>query len=574
MSKLELLLEGERRGLLNDDLKALLQEARSRGIVPAAQPARELLTPSETAADIAKSAGIGVAQGALGIATLPGNIEALGRAGINYGASLMGSEPVVNPDTTLPNFNDAKRFVEGFTGEFYQPQTTAGEYARTIGEFAPGALGGGSIAARAARVALPAVASESAGQLTEGTAFEPAARVAGALAGGMIPNVAARTITPLPANPQNARNVAELDRQGVTSLTAGQRTGSSRMRWIEDATQMAPGGGGIATRMQEQAAEQFTAAAMRRAGFAPPGGGPIRATPDIIEDAFTMLGQQYQNLAPRIQIQASPAFTRRLQRIVQDYERVTPEGMRIPLVRSVVDDIAARGAVAGDDFVQIRSQLRRAARGMGNNPQAREAINRLTDTMEAQAVRSAPRPVRQQLRDEMRDLNTRYRNMSIVEDAMASGTAEARAAGLVTPTALKSAIARRDKREYTRGRSDMARLARAGEGVIRPLPSSGTAERAFAQGMISGPGAAIGGFGGMAMGDPTLAVIGALGPPAARAITARTIMSRPVQNYFGNQAVPQTIPPIDPLTARLLAPYLLTREGEETTPAPANAMMR
>lgn len=69
----------------------------------------------------------------------------------------------------------------------YQPQTKLGEYAKTTAEFAPGlALGGeGGLGRRVlTNVVAPAVASETAGQLTKGTAAEPYARIAGAGLGG------------------------------------------------------------------------------------------------------------------------------------------------------------------------------------------------------------------------------------------------------------------------------------------------------------------------------------------------------------------------------------------------------
>ncbi|MCO5157511.1 MAG: hypothetical protein M9945_12315 [Aquamicrobium sp.] len=70
----------------------------------------------------------------------------------------------------------------------YQPQTTAGEWTRTVGEFLPGAmaLGGGGLLNAVRYGVAPALGSEAAGQLTEDTAFEPYARVAGALVGGAV----------------------------------------------------------------------------------------------------------------------------------------------------------------------------------------------------------------------------------------------------------------------------------------------------------------------------------------------------------------------------------------------------
>lgn len=160
-------------GATEEQIRAKLTDVKSRW--QSAPQAPQV----DTLSDVAKSAGIGVVQGGIGLATLPGNIEALGRAGINAVGSLAGAEgPVVDPDTVLPNFNDAKGAIEGYTGKFYEPQTTAGKYARTIGEFLPGGFSGTGLVSRGARVAIPAIASETAGQMTEGTALEPWARLA------------------------------------------------------------------------------------------------------------------------------------------------------------------------------------------------------------------------------------------------------------------------------------------------------------------------------------------------------------------------------------------------------------
>lgn len=67
----------------------------------------------------------------------------------------------------------------------YQPKTMQGEYAETLGEFAPAAVGGpGGLLRKAASATGAALASETAGQLTKGKAAEPYARLGGALLGG------------------------------------------------------------------------------------------------------------------------------------------------------------------------------------------------------------------------------------------------------------------------------------------------------------------------------------------------------------------------------------------------------
>lgn len=515
------------------------------------------MSASEAAVDVAKSAGVGLAQGAIGLATLPGNVEALARAGINAGAGLVGVKPPVDADTFLTNYNDAKGRVEKYTGEFYKPKTTMGEYARTIGEFAPLAIGGGAgLAAKAPRVLVPAVASETAGQMTEGTSLEPWARAGAALAATRAPNVGARMVTPSPADPARAAAIQTLEREGVGALTAGQRTGSNRVRWIEDATAMVPGGGGRATAMQTQAAEQFTRAALRRAGV-----NADRATPQVMDQAFDAIGREYNRFARGNHLSPNAMVAARIARHADRYESLTPNGMQVGLVRSVSDDIANRIAtngMSGQEYLAARSNISRAARELKSNPQASRALNELVETLDAHLVRSAPQGMRQRLADEIRDRNTRYRNLLAIEDA-ASAAGEGATSGLISPALLRTAVKKQNKREYVRGRHPMADLARSGSQVLTPLRSSGTAERSYAQGVVSAPGAVIGGVGG---GSIEGALIGGAAPWLARAATARGLMSRPVQNYLANQSIPRRIDPQNALRVLPYTPFQLEREDQ------------
>lgn len=529
---------------------------RRVGIVPEQPP----VSAGEMAADVAKSAGIGLVQGGLGLATLPGNLEALGRAGINAGARLVGVEAPVDSDTFLTNYNDAKKRVEGYTGKFYEPKTTVGKYARTIGEFAPGAIGGGGLAARAARVALPAVGSETAGQITEGTAAEPFARVAGAIAGGRVPNVAARMATPAPADAGRAAAVQNLQQNGVTALTAGQRTGDNRVRWIEDATAMVPGGGGRATAMQNEAADQFTRAALARAGIE-----ADRATPQVIDRAFRDIGQEYHNFGNGAVITRSPYLERRLDDIVRRYQRNTPPTMQRNAIGGIASDVVeatrSETGLLGQQLTRYRSELRQLQRSLKGDPDAARAVGEMVDAFDGALMRSLPRPQRQQTMQQLRDLNTRYRNLLAIEDA-ASVAGEGATAGLISPAALRTAVKKANKREYVRGRHPMADLARSGAAVLQPLRSSGTAERTFAQGVINSPSTMLSGMaGGFAGGgDPTTMIAAAMAPWMVKAATARGIMSGPAQRYLGNQRFPGQYEPISNRNALMMLPFMATRE--------------
>lgn len=133
---------------------------------------------------VAKSLGTGLAEGAIGLAGLPGDL---------YHAGLRALGDNLTPESRFGS-NALKKDVEGVTGEFYKPQGVAEETASKIGQFAPAVIGGPeTIGAKLlTRAVAPAVASEAAGKLTEGTSAQPYAELAGALAGGAGGSMAAQ----------------------------------------------------------------------------------------------------------------------------------------------------------------------------------------------------------------------------------------------------------------------------------------------------------------------------------------------------------------------------------------------
>jgi hypothetical protein len=154
------------------------------------------------AADLAKSAGIGVAEGGISLAGMPGDIRSMYSGATDFIGSKLGASPQsidrfkniaqqvgqvipgVNAVASGPSSADIKSKVEEHTGKFYEPQSQAGKYARAIGQNAVSAAVPGGLPMRAASVVVPALAGEAAGQATEGTKAEPLARIAAALAAG------------------------------------------------------------------------------------------------------------------------------------------------------------------------------------------------------------------------------------------------------------------------------------------------------------------------------------------------------------------------------------------------------
>lgn len=165
--------------------------------------------------DVAKAAPSAFARGTADLVGLPGTIGGALQGGMDW-AMRKGYEGVTGEEPS-PQGGMMERFFAGPTPEAeaamigggnllsgqnlkaglstitggatdYEPKTTPGEYVRTGAEFLPGALafGGGTVANALRYGAAPAVVSETAGQATKSTPFEPYARAAGALAGGAV----------------------------------------------------------------------------------------------------------------------------------------------------------------------------------------------------------------------------------------------------------------------------------------------------------------------------------------------------------------------------------------------------
>jgi len=153
--------------------------------------------------DVAKSAKAGVERGVLGMQGAVGDVDRQLRKGAFAIAELLGfgrgrtvadrlgladTTNAAPPESLLPSTGQLTNVYESAFGPIHQPQTTLGEYGRTLGEFAPAAFGGPATRlGKVASVAVPALLSETAGQAARRVApeYEPHARLAGGLAGSL-----------------------------------------------------------------------------------------------------------------------------------------------------------------------------------------------------------------------------------------------------------------------------------------------------------------------------------------------------------------------------------------------------
>lgn len=388
-------------------------------------------------------------------------------------------------------------------------------------------------------------------------------------AASLVGNAVRRIVSPLSTSSARQSLVNTLEREGV-DVTAGQATGSDALRYAESEI-----GGAAARDLVERQSEQFTRAALSRAGV-----NADRATPEVIDNAFTRIGNQFDSLATRNTLKPDRKLQNDLVDTWRNYMSVTPPNARVPIVADMMTDINNAlkngGSLDGKTYQSLRSRLDRVARGSRDPELAntlRDIRSALDDGMERSIAATNPKDL-----GGWRNARKEYRNMLVLEQA-ATGAGENAAAGLISPSALRNAtVAKHGRRNYARGSGDFAELARAGEGVMKPMPQSGTAPRTAIRNMGAALPALLGaGAGGVAGGGPG-AMAGMVAGAALPAFAGRLMMTPAGQAYLKNQLLSGSISP--QFRARLAAAVnaidasflpRIMEEGPSQVPAAAAA---
>lgn len=492
-----------------------------------------------TAIGAAKAAGSGAATGAIGTAGLPGDVrsgvEALAKkAGISpeVTQTFLQTLPILGPALASgPTSGDIRGAVEGVTGPLsYEPKNTAEKYIQNVATFAPAAMAGpGGIVRKAVEQAvLPGIASQAAGDLTEGTAAEPYARAAAAIA---TPIVTGRIVTPLKVPKSREDSVNILKKEGV-DITAGQKTGSKFLRKQEEEL-----GGSTAEAIAQRQAEQFTAAVLKRVGEDAP-----RATTEVVNGAFERIGGQMNKLAAANPLTVDAKLNNDVKAAQAEYNRLVSPSNRAPAIEQITDDIlhpVAKdldgGTIMGDQYQAMRSQLGRDARAARNDPNLQKALYGIQTALDDAAERSI-KALNPDMLGQWSEARGQYKNLLAVEKAI-NYSGENAAGGIITPQNLARAVkSMGGTRDYSRGRTDLSVLARAGSEVMAPLANSNTASRMRASLFLHGLGGAAGAAFGYGSGLSPSEIAGAAitGAVVPRAIGEGLIRGR---RYLGNTAL-------------------------------------
>ncbi len=527
--------------------------------------------PPSSVADAARSFGVGLLKGAAGLAAAPVTLpkaaadaavsggDWLVRKALNLGAPSQATlDAQAKAAASAPNIGIDRPVgaaLDGLNGALPTPQTTVGKYAQAVGEFVPGAaVMPGNLAVNALRyAAVPAVASEGLGQLASGTAAEPYARLAGAVAGGAIGSGLTRAVTPFPIDASRQAMVDTLAGEGVP-LTAGQVTGNRPLRWMESILSDTPGAGGKAEAIAEAQRGAYTAAALRRIGA-----NSEQATPEVLAAAKAGIGKQFDDLSARNTATFDPQFGRDLGGVLNDYDNLSLPRQQAPVVGKTIQGLASLGGtMPGPQYQAVRSNLDKSARAIAqSDPPLSGALFGIRNALDGAMDRS----ITPEDQGAWQDARAKWKNWKVIEKA-STGAGEDAAQGSISPAALRSATVAQNRGAYATGQGDFSDLARAGQGLMTPLPNSGTAPRQFVQHLMQAGGSGLGAF----LHGTEGALVGAEASTIGVPLLGRLLMSSPVQGYLKNQALPP------PLAGGILSRIIQANQARQGGQPPQGPM--
>lgn len=346
-------------------------------------------------------------------------------------------------------------------------------------------------------------------------------------------------------------------------LTAAQQTGSQPLRILESVFRNLPLTAGPQGAIDDAQRAAFNSAILKRAGI-----DADNASPDVLKKGFDRLGSEFNRLGRSNTVTADTRLLDDLARIRDEVTRdLEPDQAKIVLryiddmtgsnggrgvlspeiarnrvgttytsdglvgVKEVpvFDEAATPRAIPGTEYQKMRSDMTTRARDAGQDQALRSALKKPRNALDEAAERSISPEDAQAWQEARRQ----YANLKTIEAAMNNRSAGA-IEGNIQPGALIGAVSNSAKGQgssYARGGADdLNALSRIGGAFVRDnVPNSGTAQRLFYQGLLTGGAGVYGGT-----DDPqsalTYAALSLGGPRAVQ----MAYNSAPVRNYLAN----------------------------------------
>lgn len=480
-------------------------------------------TPGEVLGDVLGTGAAGVLRGVKGMAELP---EMAGRGATWLTQTLMGvpkGDRVAILDTATGRVIDevygGLAEAQGVARDYVQTRegkSTAGEYAGTVGEFLPGNIGGGLRGA--VPMATAGLASEGAGQLTEGKATEPYARFVGGLAGGLAGGaaIARRPSQVASASDDVVDQVAVLEKHGITPYR-GQVTDSDKLMRME---------GTLTARARQL--DDLTGAALRTAGI-----DARRATPKVLATGQRTITDNMNDIVANVDIPINAQIGQRISSVVDDFfESSAGRDLPVDLRRVSNELLDAATDPSGRSIPAALLKKWRTRLGTyttSSNELTQDAAHALRTVIDDATHDTLIALGREADVAALAASRKQYQNfLALVKAVNYSGRDAAR--GIISPERLGTATKRVfGEQNYALGRGgDLPELARASVAVLGPKPT--VASGATREIMTPLTMSALGAGGGFASGGFAPAVVGAalgLGAPssAQAAMRSRLIQS-------------------------------------------------
>lgn len=400
----------------------------------------------------------------------------------------------------------------------------------------------GSLPQRVGQVLATSPAVQSAAGAVGGGVTEasdnPFAGIVAALATPYATQGLRRLATPVSPQSGPRQRVVDAAKQAGMKLTPGQETGSTPLQYLESVFADLPLSSGPQRKVFDEQRKVLNRRAMATTGI-----DADDASPETLDEAYDVLGKQFENLADISQIQIDPKFFDDVQSIAANYSRRLSTDIK-PVFKSYVDDIMDMKKIVdenpqkaftidGKTYRVIGTDLRTAARKT-NDDNLSDALIGLVNSLDGLMTRN----VAPEIAAGWSTARNQYRNLKTIDKAMQGGTQAERTAGDVPLSGLRGAVKAADPNTYSRGgRGDntLNQLSRIGDmiGASRP-PNSGTDTRNVFRGIATG-----GSGTALAMGADPFIVGGTLITP--RLAQGLYNLSSP---YITNQAFPRR--PLDP----------------------------
>lgn len=477
-----------------------------------------LVGKPSTAKDIAKSAASAPFKAAANLVGLPSTILDLAALGIG---KLVPSIREIKPE--LPNVGALARRGFEQLGLMHEPQTTAGKFT---GAAVEGALSAPSNLPMMLTGLGAGVGSEAGGALGAkyGETGETVGRFGGALAGGL---TAGRLIRPL-QNTLTAEQSAinERAKEMGMRLTPGQQTGSRRMLAFENTSEALPGGGFLA-RIRAENARRANEVALRSIGET-----GAELSPTVLSRAADRIGSEFNRLTQGRTITLDNTFYDKVRVAIRDQMKLAePDQAVLATLQKWLPPRGAGNARIPSDVYQANrsayaTDMRQAFRqeGWASAALAKKALVKALDDAAERSLPAADLAAFKTARQQ-------WANLEAVEAADL-----ARTGYNISPHPLAGALRRQNQKvgRIPLGDRELVDVSRMGSILRDATPNSGSPERLYWMGLLSGGGAGT----GAVLGGVPGAVGGAIAGTALPAIAQRTIMAPGINPYLARGLMP------------------------------------